>query len=158
MKIQPVCAPQLSEIDIYRPTETVPAGKALLLLAFNVPQVIAHVLKIESDTSFQQTRSFTSPFAEQVAVRTLPCLMTVRATKRLVVLVLRVHRSQVKAKPYPKGEQDLDRSYAHVKELRQSRSEMFRLENSISEKPASIGNLKLNNLGALIDCAVDILK
>jgi hypothetical protein len=73
---------QGAEINVNGSSKAVPARKALLLLALEIPQRIADVLEIECDTSFLKARPHPAPISEQMAVRALPRLMVVRAAKR----------------------------------------------------------------------------
>jgi hypothetical protein len=54
MEIQPFLIDQGAEIDVHSSSKAVPARKALLLLALEVPEGIADVLEIEPDASFQE--------------------------------------------------------------------------------------------------------
>jgi hypothetical protein len=47
----------------------------------------------DSDATFQQARPFAAPFAEQVAVRALTCLMAVRTAECFLLLALRRQRN-----------------------------------------------------------------
>src|ERR1700741_197331 len=53
MKKQSVQAGQRAKIDVNRSPKPVPTRESLLLLALNVPERIADVVKIESDASLQ---------------------------------------------------------------------------------------------------------
>jgi hypothetical protein len=92
MEIQVVVTGQLAKIDIYRPAESVPACESLFLHALEVPKRIADILKIEAHTALFQASPLASPFAEEVAVRTLPGFVTVRAGDRFFVRGLRMGR------------------------------------------------------------------
>jgi hypothetical protein len=92
MEIQPALTDQRAKIDVHRPPEAVPARKALFLLALEVPQGIADVLKIEFDTAFGQVRPLAPPFPEEMAVRALTRFVTVRAGERFLLRCLRTSR------------------------------------------------------------------
>src|SRR5271163_567032 len=47
MEIPSLVTGQLAKIDVHRPAESVPNREALWLLALEVPEGIAHILKIE---------------------------------------------------------------------------------------------------------------
>jgi hypothetical protein len=99
MKIQPRLFRQRTEIDVHRPTKTIPARKTLFLFARDIGERIADVLKIETDTASFQPRSFATPLTEKVAVRALTRLMAVRATESLLwSLASQIHRHYQRAK------------------------------------------------------------
>jgi hypothetical protein len=75
---------QRTEIDVDRASESVPTDKALVAIALDVREIIADVLQIEPDASFEQIWPDTAPVSQEMAVRTLTCLMTVRAAKRFL--------------------------------------------------------------------------
>ena len=90
MEIQTRLANQCTEIDVHRSPEPVPTSESLFLLAFDVPQGIADVLKIEFHTTLEQARPLTVPLSEEVAVWPLACLMTVRAAQSFLLSFLRI--------------------------------------------------------------------
>jgi hypothetical protein len=53
MEIQSRLANQCTEIDVYRSPESVPTRESFFLLALDVPQGIADVLKIEFHTTLE---------------------------------------------------------------------------------------------------------
>ena len=94
-------AGQCPEVDIYRSPKPVPACKSLFLLALDVPQRIAYVLKIESHTSLEQPRPLAAPRSEKMPVQPLTRLMAVRTTERFLLQNLGAHwkRKYVKSAP-----------------------------------------------------------
>jgi hypothetical protein len=75
---------QLSEIDVDRSPEAIPTRKSVPLLARNIREGIADILKIEFHTALLQARPFAAPVSEEMAVRALTRFVTVRAGGRLL--------------------------------------------------------------------------
>jgi hypothetical protein len=75
---------QLAKIDIHRSAESVPTRKPLRLLALDVPEGIAHILKIEFHAALLQACPLAVPVSEEMAVRALARFMTVRARGRFL--------------------------------------------------------------------------
>src|SRR5271163_3602736 len=93
MKIPSLLTNQFAKIDVHGSAESVPTGKALWLLALDVPKRITHILKIELHTALEQARPLAAPVSEEMAVRTLTCLVAVRAGRRFFLRRLRVGRN-----------------------------------------------------------------
>src|ERR1700730_3804748 len=85
MEIQPLLADQRAKIDVYRSPKSVPTGKSLFLLALEVPERIADVLKIESHGTLQQVRPLAAPISEEMSMRALTYLVAVRTAERFLV-------------------------------------------------------------------------
>src|SRR5258708_36822096 len=69
---------QLAEIDVHRSPKAIPTRKSLLLFALDVPKGIADALKIESHTALREAGALATPLPEEVPVRSLSRLLTVR--------------------------------------------------------------------------------
>jgi hypothetical protein len=76
---------QRTEIDVDRASNSVPTNKAFVAIALDVREIIADVLQIESDASFEQIWPDAAPVSQEMAVRTLTRLMTVWAAKRFLL-------------------------------------------------------------------------
>jgi hypothetical protein len=61
MEVQSVLTGQRAKVDIYGSPESVPTGKSLLLLALDVPERIADVLKIEFHSMLQKAGPLAAP-------------------------------------------------------------------------------------------------
>ena len=90
---------QRAEIDIDRFSDAVPTHKPIISVAMDVREIITDVLKIEPDASFEQIWPDTVPISQEVAVRTLTRLMTVRAAKRFSNLRISAGRKDVNGDP-----------------------------------------------------------
>jgi hypothetical protein len=90
MEIPSLVTGQLAKIDVHRSAESVPNRKALFLLALEVPEGIADVLKIEVHPTLRKARPLSAPVSEEVAVRTLTGFVAVRAGERFVMPRLRM--------------------------------------------------------------------
>ena len=82
MEIQTLLTDQRTEIDVYGSAESVPTRESFLLLTLNVPERVANVLEVEPHTMFEQAGPLAIPVTQEMPVRALACLMTVRAAKR----------------------------------------------------------------------------
>jgi hypothetical protein len=78
MEVQPVLTGQRAKVDIYGSPESVPTGKSPLLLALDIPERIADVLKIEFHSTLQKARPLAAPAPKEVTVWALTGLVTVR--------------------------------------------------------------------------------
>ena len=85
MKIQSLLTDQLAKIDVYRSPESVPARESLFLLALEIPERIADVLKIEFHAALLKACPLASPVPEEVAVWALTRFVTVRAGERFLL-------------------------------------------------------------------------
>ncbi len=85
MEIQSLLTGQRAKIDVDRSPESVPTRKSLFLLALEIPEGIADILKIEFHSALLQARTLAAPIPEEVAVRTLTRLVTVRTGKRFML-------------------------------------------------------------------------
>jgi len=92
MEVQPLLTDQRAKIDVHRPAESVPTRESLFLLALEIPERIADVLKIEFHTAFQQMRPLAAPVPEKVAVRALARFVTVRAGELFMLRSLGMDR------------------------------------------------------------------
>ena len=88
MEIEAVLPRERAEVNVHGPAEPVPTGKALGLFALEFPKRVGDVLQIEADAALKQTWPFTTPVAKEVAVRSLPGLVTVGAAQSLFHLSL----------------------------------------------------------------------
>src|SRR6516225_370187 len=114
MEIQVRLFHQRAEIDVHRPTETIPARKTILLFAVDISERIADVLKIETDTASCQPCSLAAPFTEKMAVRALTRLMAVWAAKSFFwCLALQIHRHRQHAKARARQEGNTEDSRVH---------------------------------------------
>jgi len=82
VEVQPVLPGQRAKVNIYGSSESVPTGKSPLLLALDIPERIADLLKIKFHSALQKTRPLAAPIPEEVPVRTLTGLVAVGAAKR----------------------------------------------------------------------------
>ena len=105
MEIQSLLTDQRAEIDVHRSPESVPTCKALRLLALDVRERIADVLKIEFHAAFQQARPLAAPVSEDVAVWPLTSFVTVRAGERFLLRSLRTNRKSEQAYAETQGKQ-----------------------------------------------------
>jgi hypothetical protein len=78
MEVQSVLTGQRTKVDIYGSPESVPTGKSLLLLALDIPERIADVLKIEFHSTLQKPGPLAAPVPKEVTVWALTGLVTVR--------------------------------------------------------------------------------
>jgi len=78
MEIQTLLTDQRTEIDVYGSAESVPTRESFLLLTLNVPERVANVLEVEPHTMFEQAGPLAIPVTQEMPVRALACLMTVR--------------------------------------------------------------------------------
>src|SRR5260221_779258 len=92
MEVQTVLASQRAKIDVHRSPESVPARKSLSLLALEIPEGIADVLKIEFHTAFQQMRPLAAPVPEEVSMRALTRFVAVWAGQWFVFRRLGIGR------------------------------------------------------------------
>src|SRR5260370_42017050 len=83
---------QRAKIDVHCSAKSVPTREPLFLLALDVPEGVADVLKIEFHTALLQARSLAAPIPEEVAVRALTRLMTVRTGERFLLRGLGMSR------------------------------------------------------------------
>ncbi len=88
MEIQSLLTRQRTEIDVHCSPEAIPTRKSLLLLALEVPEGIADVLKIEVHSTLLQARPLATPVPEEVTVRALTRLVTIRARERFLLRTL----------------------------------------------------------------------
>jgi hypothetical protein len=79
MEIPPGLTYQRSEIDVDRPSNPVPTYKPIISVTVDIREIIADILKIEPDAPFEQVRSNAAPVSQEMTLRTLSSLMTVRA-------------------------------------------------------------------------------
>ena len=98
MEKQIALAYHLAKIDIDCPSEAVPAREAFFLLALDVPERIAYVLKIEFDSALQQPGPLATPLSEQMAVRALTGLVAVRPPECFFLRDLGICRSRENAR------------------------------------------------------------
>jgi hypothetical protein len=77
MEIPPGLTYQRSEIDVDRPSHAVPTYKPIISVAVDIREIIADILEIEPDASFEQVRPNTAPVSQEMTMRTLARLMTV---------------------------------------------------------------------------------
>jgi hypothetical protein len=94
MKKQPMQAGQRAKINIDGSPKPIPTCKSLFLLALNVPEGIAYVLKIESHAALKQARPLAAPRSEEMPVRALPRLVAVRTAERFLLQNLRMDRKR----------------------------------------------------------------
>jgi hypothetical protein len=114
MEVQARLFHQLTEIDVRRPTKTIPARKTVLFLALDIGERIADVLKIETDTASFQLSSFATPPTEKVAVRALTRLMAVRAAESFFwCLALQIQRHYQRAKARASQKSNAKHSRVH---------------------------------------------
>ncbi len=102
------------------PPESVPTRKSLFLLAFDVPEGIADVLKIKVHSTLLQACPLTAPVPEKVTVRALTRLVTVRAGElflRFLLLSLRANRASEQANAETQGKQEPTLSTAQARHL-----------------------------------------
>jgi hypothetical protein len=92
MEVQTVLASQRAKIDVHRSPESVPARKSLSLLALEIPEGIADVLKIEFHTALQQMRPLAAPVPEEVSMRALTRFVAVWAGEWFVLRSLGMSR------------------------------------------------------------------
>jgi hypothetical protein len=85
VKIPSLLTDQLAKIDVHRSAKSVPTREPLVLLALDVPEGIADVLKVEFYTVLQQACPLAAPVPEEMAVRTLARFVAVWARKRLLL-------------------------------------------------------------------------
>jgi hypothetical protein len=69
MEVQPVLMSKSPKINVDRTATAIEARKPRVLLAFDIPKLIAYVLDIEDDALLFEPRSFSAPIAGQVTVR-----------------------------------------------------------------------------------------
>jgi len=100
MKIQSGLTQQSTKVDVNGASDAVPTHKPIISVAMDVREIIADVLEIEPDASFEQIWPDTVPISQEVAVRTLPCLMTVRAAKRFSNLRISAGRKDGQRGPH----------------------------------------------------------
>ena len=91
---------QRTEIDVNRSSNPIPTDKPIISVAMDVGEIIADVLEIESDASFEQIWPDTAPVSQEMAVRTLTRLMTVRAAKRFSNLRISAGREDGQRGPH----------------------------------------------------------
>jgi hypothetical protein len=92
---------QRAKIDVYRSPKSIPTRKSLFLLALEIPEGIADVLKIEFHAAFQQVRPLAAPVTEEVAMRALTCFVAVRAGEWFVLRSLGISRKCKDTKSAP---------------------------------------------------------
>src|ERR1035438_2071226 len=88
MEIHSMLAHERPQIHVNGSPESIPTRKSLPLLALEIPEGIADVLKIEAHTALQQTRSLAAPISEEVTVWTLARFMTVRSAQSFLMSLL----------------------------------------------------------------------
>jgi hypothetical protein len=79
MEIPPGLTYQRSEIDVDRASDPVPTYKPIISVAVDIREIIADVLEIEPDASFEQVRPNATPVSQEMTMRPLARLMTVGA-------------------------------------------------------------------------------
>jgi hypothetical protein len=92
MEIPSLMTGQLAKINVHCAAESVPTRKSLFLHALEVPEGIAHILKIEVHPMPRQTRPLSAPVSEEMAVRTLAGFVAIRAGERFLLRGLRMGR------------------------------------------------------------------
>jgi hypothetical protein len=117
MEIQPLLSNERAKIDVHRSPESVPTRKSLLLLALEIPEGVADVLKIEIHSALQQTRPLAAPVPKEMPVRTLPRFVTVGTRERFLLLTLRISRKSEQANAERQGKQEPTLSTAQAKHL-----------------------------------------
>ena len=85
VKIQPLLTDQRAKIDVDRSAKSVPNGQSLFLFAFDIPEGIADVLKIEAHSMLLKACSLTVPLPEDVTMGALTGFVAVRTRKRLLL-------------------------------------------------------------------------
>jgi len=105
MEIQTLQTGQRTKIDIYRSPKSVPTCKSLFLLALDVPEGIADVLKIKFNAALQQACPLAAPTSKQVTVRSLARFVTVRTGNRFLLRSLRTNRKSEQTNAKKKGKQ-----------------------------------------------------
>ena len=105
MEIQTTLTDQRAKIDVHCSAKSVPTRESLLLLALDVPERIADVLKIEFHAALQQARPLAAPVPEEVAVRPLTSFVTVRTGERFLLRILRTNRKSEQAYAETQGKQ-----------------------------------------------------
>ena len=85
VKIQSLPTFQRAKINVHRSPKPVPNCQSLFLLALDIPERIADILKIEVHPTLLKACPFAVPFPEEVAVRALTCFVAVRAGERFVM-------------------------------------------------------------------------
>jgi hypothetical protein len=117
MEIQSLLANQRAKIDVHRSSESVPARKSLLLLALEIPEGVADVLKIEIYSALQQARPLAAPVPKEMPVLALTRFVTVGARERFLLLTLRTSRKSEQANAERQGKQEPPLSTAQAKHL-----------------------------------------
>jgi hypothetical protein len=76
---------QRAKIDVHGSAESVPTCESLFLLALEIPEGIADVLKIEVHSTLLKASALATPVAEEVTVRALARFVAVRAGERFLL-------------------------------------------------------------------------
>jgi hypothetical protein len=85
MKIQSLPTGQRAKINVHRSAEPVPTCKSLFLLALEIREGIADVLKIEIYSMLLKACALATPVPEEMAVRALTCFVAIRAGQRFLL-------------------------------------------------------------------------
>lgn len=101
MEIQSLLTDQRAQVDIHGSPESVPTRESFLLLTLNVPERVADVLEIEPHTMFEQAGPLATPVTQEMSVRALACLMTIRAAKRFPYACLGISPGRKEAQRSP---------------------------------------------------------
>jgi len=117
MEIQPLLTGQRAKIDVHRPPKSVPTRKSVFLLALDVPERIAYVLKIEFHTALEQACALAAPVPEEMAVWALTRFVTVWARERLLLRSLRANWESEQANGETQGKQEATLSTAQARHL-----------------------------------------
>jgi len=105
VEIQSLLTDQRAEVDVDRSAKSVPTCKAIRLLALEVPEGIADVLKIEFHAALEQARPLATPLPEEMAVWPLTRFVTIRAGERFLLRSLRTSRKSEQAYADTQGKQ-----------------------------------------------------
>jgi hypothetical protein len=97
MEIQTLLTDQLPEVNVHRSAEAIPTRKSLWLHALDVPERIADVLKIETQSTLHQAGPLPTPVPEEVAVRALTGFVTVRAAEHFSLCILGISMGRKEA-------------------------------------------------------------
>jgi hypothetical protein len=71
MEVEAILVNKVAKVNIDCAADAIEARESCLLLALNVPELIADVLQIEDDASLVQTGSFSAPASCEVTMGTL---------------------------------------------------------------------------------------
>src|SRR6202166_5384258 len=101
MEIQSLLTDQHTQVYVHGSPKPIPTRESFLLLTLNVPERVADVLEVEPHTTFEQAGPLATPVAQEMPVRALACLMTVRAAKRFPYACLRISPGRKEAQRGP---------------------------------------------------------